>query len=434
MTHARQPRHLHDGTLYWPKTMSTAPSYPVLKQRISTEVAIVGGGITGAICAAVLARHGVPAVLIEGQHIASGSTAANTGLVQFANDVMLSDLIDRIGENDAVRFYQACRKAVVALAQLSADTGEDIGYYTRSSLYCASCEDDVAKLIREYSMLRKHDFPVTWGIPSKVGGEFAKVKAGGLVTHGDAEMNPVRMAHALVSYAAKRGVQVFENTGVLEVGRLNGKFTVLCAEGEIVAEHVVKATGYLPGIVTQAASSAPILKRTYALVTPPGQIPEEWPEHYMMWETARPYLYFRTTPDGRILAGGSDEAMPDTGCDAKILQDRTEGLLAQLRELFPRQDWTAEHAWCGMFGESADDLPMIGEHAEQPGIFHALGVGGNGTVYSMIAASMLRDRILGRDNPLTPLLSPSRNQQSGSSSISPYWPSSSTQPSTSMFA
>jgi glycine/D-amino acid oxidase-like deaminating enzyme len=408
ITHARQPRKLHDGTLYWPKTMPRVPAYPVLRRRVATEVAIVGGGMTGAICAAMLARSGIPAVMIEGQKVASGSTAANTGLIQFSNDIMLSELIGRIGEKDAVLFYQACRKALVALAQLASDTGEDTGFYTRSSLYCASCEDDVAKLIREYSLLRKYDFPVTWGIPPSIGGRVSEVKAGGLTTHGDAEINPVRVAHALIAYAARRGVQVYENTGVLEVARVNGKFTLLTAEGEIVASHIVKATGYLPGIVTPTTTASPVLKRSFALATVPNQVPAEWPDRYMMWETARPYFYFRTTPDGRIIAGGSDENLSDANCDAKVLRNRTNGLLSELSAMFPNTDWQMEDAWCGTFAESSDDLPFLGEHPDQPGIYHALGTGGNGTIYSVIAATLLQDRLFGHDNPLASLLSPSR--------------------------
>ncbi|TJY42688.1 FAD-binding oxidoreductase [Cohnella pontilimi] len=408
ITHARQPRKLHDGTLYWPKTMPHIPAYPMLRRREETEVAIVGGGLTGAICAAMLARSGIPCVLIEGKQVASGSTAANTGLIQFCSDIMLSELMGRIGEKNAVMFYHACRKALVTLAQLSSDTGEDTGFYTRSSLYCASCEDDVAKLIREYTMLRKYDFPVSWGIPARVGGKISEVKAGALTTHGDAEINPLRLTHALLAYAVRLGARVYENTGVLEVGRMNGRFTLLCQEGEILARRVVKATGYLPGIVTPSSAGAPILKRSFALATVPGQVPDEWPDHYMMWETARPYFYFRTTPDGRILAGGSDDSLYDPTCDGKLLTNRTNGLLAQLGELFPGHEWQVEDAWCGTFGESSDDLPFLGEHPDQPGIHHALSTGGNGTIYSVIAASLLQDRILGRDNRLSSLLSPGR--------------------------
>ena len=82
---------LHNGSLYWPTTLSPSqiPSYPSFEGHTTTEVAIIGGGITGALCAAVLARAGIGAVLVEDNRVASGSTATNTGLLQFSNNMML---------------------------------------------------------------------------------------------------------------------------------------------------------------------------------------------------------------------------------------------------------------------------------------------------------------------------------------------------------
>ena len=88
----------------------------------------------------------------------------------------------------------------------------------------------------------------------------------------------------------------------------------------------------------------------------------------MMWETARPYFYFRTTPDGRILAGGMDEDRADPGSSTVNLRAGTDALLAKLSLLFPDTAWVAEHAWCGTFGESEDELPFLGEDSEQPGL------------------------------------------------------------------
>lgn len=42
------------------------------------------------------------------------------------------------------------------------------------------------------------------------------------------------------------------------------------------------------------------------------------------------------------------------------------------------------------FGEMPDSLPCIGAQADAPGALFALGYGGNGIVFSMIAADILR--------------------------------------------
>lgn len=403
---------LNNGSLYWPVTLDKVPDYPVLKQRIITRVAIVGGGLTGAICAAVLARAGISVVLIEGRKAASASTAASTGLIQYSNDIMLSELAERIGEKDAAAFYHECRRAVRSLYELSAASRLDTGFALRSSVYCASSDDDASRLRREFELLSKHGFPVDWGLPCRVGGAFPDLYPTALITYGDAELNPVRFAHGLLAEAAGNGARLFEHTEVLEARRRNGKFILHCEHGEIVAQHLVRATGYIPGIgnVSGSGGVKPVLKQSYALATAPGSLPSSWPDSYMMWETARPYFYFRTTPDGRILAGGMDEDRADPGSSTVNLRAGTDALLAKLSLLFPDTAWVAEHAWCGTFGESEDELPFLGEDSEQPGLFHALGCGGNGTVYGLIAAGMLKDHVLGQTHPLARLLNPRRSR------------------------
>ncbi|MDG0791746.1 FAD-binding oxidoreductase [Cohnella ginsengisoli] len=404
---------LHDGTLYWPKTMSFFPTYPSLRERAMTQVAIIGGGMTGAICAATLAEAGIPAVLVEEKRVASASTAANTGLIQFSSDIMVSELADRIGEMDAVAFYAHCSKAVNDLGLLAAAIPQDGGYRSRSSLYCAASDADASKLRREYQMLRRHGLDADWGFPAGVGPAFKARYPAALVTHGDAEINPVRLANGLIAQAARCGVRVYEHTGVANVRKRGDWFVLACDGGEILARTVVRATGYLPGI-EGAAESEPNLRRTFALATPPNSVPDEWNRDLMMWETARPYFYFRTTPDGRIVAGGLDEDMPDPSTGERALRERTDKLLAELGALFPGSRFEAEYAWCGAFGESPDDLPFIGEHPEMPGLFHALGYGGNGTVYGMLAASMLVAHLRGETHPLAGLLRPTQVRRTAS--------------------
>ena len=57
------------------------------------------------------------------------------------------------------------------------------------------------------------------------------------------------------------------------------------------------------------------------------------------------------------------------------------------------------YAWAGTFGETKDGLAYIGEPPEVPNAYFALGYGGNGITYSMIAAGIIADLCLGRENP-----------------------------------
>ncbi|BAQ10037.1 oxidoreductase [Bacillus sp. OxB-1] len=127
------------------------------------DIAIVGGGISGALCAYILSQEDLQVALIEEKEIGHGSTSANTGLLQYSNDIMLHELMEQIGNDPAVRFYKACEAAIGQLEKVTASLPLDAQFRRRSSLYYASTEDDVPRLRKEWQALRTYDFPVLSG-------------------------------------------------------------------------------------------------------------------------------------------------------------------------------------------------------------------------------------------------------------------------------
>lgn len=72
---------------------------------------------------------------------------------------------------------------------------------------------------------------------------------------------------------------------------------------------------------------------------------------------------------------------------------------SELKKLFPNEEIRSEHEWVAVFGESTDELPVIGRHPDESHVYYLIGLGGNGTVYSMLGAYLIRDEIAGKDNP-----------------------------------
>jgi len=116
----------------------------------------------------------------------------------------------------------------------------------------------------------------------------------------------------------------------------------------------------------------------------------------MIWEAADPYLYLRTTPDGRVICGGEDEAFSDEAKRDALLPRKTRTLQRKLGRLMPSLDTTIEFAWTGLFGQSATGLPTIGQVPDLPNCWVALGYGGNGITYSRIAADVIAGALIGR--------------------------------------
>jgi glycine/D-amino acid oxidase-like deaminating enzyme len=386
---------LHTGKFYWPSTLPDAAEYPSLDRELRTEVLIVGGGVGGALCAYLLAERGIDAVLVESGRIAGGSTLASTGLLQYASDKMLTSMIHTFGEGPAVHFYRLSRKALERLKQIAGRLDGAARMTERGSLYLASSEQDADSLREECEMLQRFGFPAIWWSAGEIADRFSFRYPGAIYAEGDAEMNPYAFVHGLVQEAARLGGRIYEQSPMRgsEPGE-GGRIRCRCGEGIVTARHVIWATGYETQQLKKERGAH--LRATYVTVTEPAASLGGWFEQCLIWETARPYLYMRTTPDGRIIAGGLDEGLHGGRLPEGREIRQSDRLMAEIRRRFPDQNGlAASYAWGAVFGESRDGLPYIGPHPSYPGYYFLEGYGGNGTVCSMIAADMLVDELTG---------------------------------------
>ncbi|WP_215114681.1 FAD-binding oxidoreductase [Exiguobacterium sp. s70] len=388
---------MHNGNLYWPTTESEqiVLQKPIKKERY--DVLVIGAGMSGTLTAYTLYKDGVDFAVIDQGKVGAGSTAANTGLIQYSNDIMLHELAEQIGEEDAVRFYQLCAEAVDALDEVAGTVDAKYVYIRRDSLCFASSEADVSKLKREYEMLTKHGLAAEWLDREALQERYPFDKPAGLITNGDAEVNPLTLSRQVVRYLSTQNVPIFEETDVTEVVADGDNWLVLTPTGTFKAGHVIFATGYRPAPLLDTHRIE--LNRSYAIATNPVPDFDEWEGQALIWETKRPYLYLRTTVDGRIIAGGLDEEKAETPHSEALIQKRAERLRQEVEALFPMYDLTVEYAWVALFGESIDQLPFIGEHPDRPNLYYLLGYGGNGTVYSMLGSKILSELVRGIDNP-----------------------------------
>lgn len=119
----------------------------------------------------------------------------------------------------------------------------------------------------------------------------------------------------------------------------------------------------------------------------------------LIWEAADPYLYVRSTVDGRVICGGADEPLRNAVLRDRMIARKTTALQRALGHLLPQLDTTPEYCWAGSFGQSDSGLPRIGAIPGHPRCHAVLGFGGNGITWSMMAAEMLSAAVAGIRDP-----------------------------------
>ena len=389
---------LKSGYPFWPVNDGLLHTYPRLDADARCDVAIIGAGITGALVAWHLLEAGFDTLVLDRREVGWGSTAASTALLQYEIDVPLIDLTEMRGADVANRAYLACRDAIRKLEHLSASLSSPFPVERKRSLYLATRKRDRKHFRAELEARRAIGIEVDFLDETDIAARFSFRRPAALLSYDAAQVDAYGFTHALFANAVGRGLRIYDRTAVVNVDASSRGVRLVTADKCTVrARQLVFASGYetrdfLRENVARLAS-------TYAFASEPIGAIEGWGEEQcIMWEHSRPYLYLRTTTDGRILVGGEDENFRDPARRDRLLPKKTETLLSRFRELFPHIDLDVAFSWAGTFGETKDGLAYIGPHGDWPSCYFALGYGGNGITYGIIAAEVIRDMLCGRAN------------------------------------
>jgi glycine/D-amino acid oxidase-like deaminating enzyme len=390
---------LRSGYAFWPIKNGLIQSYPAIERDVTCDVAIIGGGISGALAAYYLAEAGFDTVVVERRDVGAGSTSASTALLQYEVDTPLSDLIGMVGRERAIRSYLLCLEAIAKIEHLAEAVGGECGFEHKKSLYLASSKRDVRALEREYQQRRTIGIALDLLTGDDVRSRFAFDYPAALLSHQAAQVDPYRFTHALFRAAVARGLRIFDRTEVTGYKHEDDHVALQTDRGPLLRSRwVVVAAGYeaqsyLRQRLVQFHSS-------YAFVSEPLAAFPGWGEDQcLIWESARPYIYLRTTSEGRILMGGEDDPFDNAQARDRRIAKKTRRLLRRFGAMLPDIEIEPAYSWAGTFGETRDGLAYIGQTGEFPRAYFALGYGGNGITYSLVASELIRDALLGRPNP-----------------------------------
>ena len=134
------------------------------------------------------------------------------------------------------------------------------------------------------------------------------------------------------------------------------------------------------------------LHSTFALATAPIDFDGWGEDRCLIWESARPYFYARTTGDGRAVIGGADRPYATAHQRHRLLARQTARLEARFAKLFPAIRVRRGLALGRNVRRDAGRAAVHRERAPFPNGYFALGYGGNGITFSWIAANLLLDR------------------------------------------
>jgi glycine/D-amino acid oxidase-like deaminating enzyme/nitrite reductase/ring-hydroxylating ferredoxin subunit len=384
-----------DTTSVWRGTAPKAAveTIPTLQEEIATDVVIVGGGITGVTLALNLAEQGIPVVLLEAHDVGFGSTGNSTGNLYETVSRGIQRILDRWDKDVAHAATVARRAAVDEIERRVQKYG--IGCeFRRCALYrYATSEEAKERVEKEYQASLDAGMKVRQekNLPTPFHPPHGQV----MVLDNQAQFHPQAYVRELARQAAGQGCRIFENSAILELD--TDQRVVRTARGKVTAKEIVLATHTPIGLHLVQAEM--VVNREYGLATrvardffPPG----------IFWGSGVDRISARSLDvddETYLICVGEEHKTGQE--DAKLNLDRLEASATahfHLREIKFR--WSAQNY------SAADALPYIGRDTTE--CFIATGFETDGLTWGTVAASIIADEIIGRDNLFAPLVKASR--------------------------
>ncbi len=383
---------------YWLLKNGYCHSYPSLQENIQTDIVVMGGGITGALVTYRLVNAGWKVVVIDKRNIGMGSTSASTALLQYEIDTPLGELMEKVGEKRATDSYLACYRSIDELEEMIRTENFRVGFKKRCSLQYASFEKDAVKLEKEAELRNKIGISVELFERAEIEEKFKLKAPKPIFSKQAAQFDPYLLTHAIFQ-KGDENLRVFDRTKVADIQPGKSRIVLKTDTGKkITARYLVVAAGYesqhyIPYRVVD-------LLTTYAIISEPMSVSDVWYKNALIWETKTPYLYMRTTSDFRVIVGGRDDERNDSRKRKKRLPRKAVKLAEDFHKLMPHLSFHTDFAWAGTFGSTTDSLPYVGSIRQMPRTFFALGFGGNGITFSVLAADILCTILKGKEHPL----------------------------------
>ncbi len=388
-------RDLRSAGSLWLNDRQTALRHRSRPARQVYDIAIVGAGVSGALAASAIADLGKSVVILDRRGPATGSTAASTAMIQWEIDKTLGELAQTFGEDRAAAIYRSSLAGLVSLRRQVIAQRIDCDWVDRTALTVSGDAIGQRGLKAELGLREKHGLPCYWLDGRDLRTGYGIDRTAALVNGMNAELHPVKLTRALLKRAIESGMELVAPADVTAITASTRHVTLGLNNGtELRVAKLIMCSGY--EALPQIPKSNYRLISTWALATAPMRDLTMLPARPLIWEQSDPYLYLRTAPDNRIVAGGEDASFVDADKRDALIPRKAATILRKLKLLLPEFKGEVEYAWAGTFADSPTGLPSIGPVPGLPNVFATLGAGGNGITFSQIAANIAREWVRGR--------------------------------------
>jgi len=362
------------------------PGQPRLEGKLQADVCILGAGLTGLSAAIELAEAGLRVIVLESQRVGWGASGRNGGQAIFGFGCDQSKIASLIGMDDSRRLFDWSIEGLRLIHERCARHAIDCDWRPGHAHVPIKQRQVVELQAWQRDLAENYGYQVQWWEREQLREKLASERyRGALYDPRSGHLDPLKYTQGLARAALGLGVQIFEDSAVLELVR-GGQPVLRTKYGEVTCDFAVLAgNAYVQGIAPELdARIMPVgtyIGATQVLGAERAQalIRNDMAVADVNWALD----YFRLSSDHRLLFGGraSYSTLPPP--------DLSGTMLRRMARVFPQLSGVKfDYVWGGYVDISLNRAPHWGRLGSN--VYFAQGFSGHG-----IAATGLAGRVIG---------------------------------------
>lgn len=369
-------------------------------RRLETDIAIIGGGITGLSCAYWLLKEDptLRIAILEKHELGAGATGRNAGFITCGSVEHFNRLVGKHGTEEALTIWRFSEENLRLLREeIIQDRSEEFLFEQKGTFSVAGSETEFTELKECAQLMSSMKLDVEVLHQREVERRLnARNFIGGIKYCGDAAVHPILLLHGIRSRITG-DIHILEGHEVTSIEEEANCKLVRTNRQLIEASAVVFATNGYSSLLHPYFSEKIFPTRGQVLMTSPVAPFLEAPCY------ANFVLdYFRQLSTGEVLIGGFRQLQKDV---EKGVSDEVTPVVQNALENFLHEHLPAvrgvkiTHRWSGVMGFSVDGQPLIGSMPTDPQVFFCGGFTGHGMGLAFHSGKILADCIFGRSVP-----------------------------------
>lgn len=366
-----------------------------IENDMTTDIVIIGAGITGITCAYNLIDSKYNVIVIDRGKCFNEVTAKSTGKVTYLQELIYQDISSVYDFKTAKKYYDSQKYAIDIIKNTIKKEKIDCDFEKVENITFTFNDKEIPKFIKEEKILDKLGVKY-----SNTSNKIKTKEIKRLISIKDSYVfNPVKYLSVLLKRILKsNNIKVYENSIVTSITKENEYFFVKANNSLIRAKKVLVACNYpfftFPGLIPLKT----YVEKSYicALKVNKNEKVSGITNNY----PTKSFRYYEDKDKKYFIYLNNSSSMSDKLNYKKNYKELLEEIKSDLKKV--------ECKWENMDVMTNDYLPLIGRISDEENMYISTGYNTWGMTNGVLGGKIISDIILEKENEYIKLFDPSR--------------------------